>query len=38
MVLSYDRKLRRKEKENKDLNKRVVQHRNNLVTKRMQGM
>ena len=38
MVLSYDRKLRRTEKENKELNKRVVQHRNNLVTKRMQAM
>ena len=35
MVLSYDRKLRKKEKENKALNQRVVQHRNSLVTKRM---
>ena len=38
MVLSYDRKLKRREKENKELHKRVVQHRNNLVTKRMQAM
>ena len=35
MVISYDKKLRKKEKENKELNKRVVQHRN---TMRAQGM
>ena len=35
MVINYEKKLKKREKENKQLNKRVVQHRQNMVNKRM---
>ena len=31
LVLSYEKRLKKKDKENKQLNKRVVQHRHNMV-------
>ena len=34
LVLTYERKLKKLEKENKSLNKRVVQHRHNMITKK----
>ena len=38
MVLTYERKLKKREKENRQMNKRVVQHRHNMVTKRQAGL
>ena len=35
MVLNYEKRLKKREKENKQLNKRVVQHRQNMVSKRL---
>ena len=35
MVLTYEKRLKRREKENKQLNKRVVKHRHNMVSKRL---
>jgi len=32
-MLSYEKKLKKREKENKQLNKRVVQHRHNMVSR-----
>ena len=35
IVLNYEKKLKRREKENKQLNKRVVQHRHRMLSDRL---